>query len=47
MREEAVSGGPLMEQEITGRDLLLACAEVLAIAAGGAALVYWWFQLPF
>jgi hypothetical protein len=36
-----------MSNEVTGRQILLACAEVLAIAAGGAALVYYWFKLPF
>jgi hypothetical protein len=33
--------------EVTGRDILLACAEVLALAAGGVLLVYWWFKIPF
>ena len=36
-----------MSGEVTGRKILLACAEVLAIAVGGAALVYFWFKLPF
>lgn len=31
---------------ISGKDLFLFMAKVLAIAVGGAALVYWWFQIP-
>jgi len=35
-----------MTGEITGRDILLACAEVLAIAVVGALFAYWWFRIP-
>lgn len=35
-----------MSGEVTGRKIMLACAEVLALAVGGALFVYWWFRIP-